>query len=837
MDIGASFKITAGVEGQEALDRLHKSIRDTDAASKTMQAGQKGVKRALDDTAVSARQTAAAMRQLPAQMTDIATSLAGGQNPLLVLLQQGGQIKDSFGGIGPAMRALASAITPAAVAIGSIATAVGVLGFAFASGEAQTTAFNRAIQLTGNQAGMTAGQFEQLVEKISKTGDMSKGMARDIAQAALESGQFSATTIGAATQAMAQLQRVSGRSADEVVKDFAGMRRGVAEWAQEKDRAYNFLTPDVLRLIRTMEEQGNVEGAIVAATNAFGQAMQERSVRLGYLERAWKAVKDAASSGWDALLGIGREDTTEDRVAKLQKRLQDLRQNQADARSDNRAKYQPGIDAAQRELDALLQSLRAEQEMAKAAGEAAREKERELLLEKQRIALIGPSAAMELAKVQNTSQARIAAIEDEQRRLDYMRASGAMSEQRYADESLAVTRRKIGEEIALIQRRMDVERNTEITTGDPVQQAVAQKNREVKLAQMAGELAAARAKLRAAEADAGTDAIKRSQDEADKQFEGLSKFYQQAGAQLLQFAADNEAARISLIRDPVERENAQIDKQIADIEMKYGDLARSINLNIIRAMATGNEDLEAQLRAQLTALQAEMDKAKSNANRRRPDDPNDMGLGLKRGLQEVAAQAKGVGTVIRDSIVMAFDRAADALADFVTTGKFNFKQFAASVLSDLARMIAKQAMFNALKAGLQYFGFADGGTFGTDGKPFAKGGAFAGGLQAFAAGGVVNSPTLFKFAAGGQMRNGLMGEAGPEAIMPLKRGKDGKLGVVAQGGGGGGVTIGSIVVNNSGGTAEDTSGRNSAALGRAISQAVQAEILKQQRPGGLLAAA
>ena len=120
-----------------------------------------------------------------AQMTDIATSLAGGQNPLLVLLQQGGQIKDSFGGIGPAMRALASAITPAAVAIGSIATAVGVLGFAFASGEAQTTAFNRAIQLTGNQAGMTAGQFEQLVEKISKTGDMSKGMARDIAQAEL----------------------------------------------------------------------------------------------------------------------------------------------------------------------------------------------------------------------------------------------------------------------------------------------------------------------------------------------------------------------------------------------------------------------------------------------------------------------------------------------------------------------------------------------------------------------------------------------------------------------------------------------------------------------------
>ncbi|MCE2910215.1 MAG: phage tail length tape measure family protein [Burkholderiaceae bacterium] len=783
------------------------------------------MKQSLDATTVSARQTAAAMRTLPAQFTDIATQLAGGQNPLLILLQQGGQIKDSFGGIGPAVRAIASTISVTSVAVGGLAIAAGSVVAAFAAGEAQSTAFNRALALSGNQAGLTAGQFEVLVGRIRETGDMTQGAARDIAQAAIESGQFGARSVQAATQAMAELQRVSGRSAAEVVKEFGNMRQGVAAWAQEKDRAYNFLTPEVLRLIRAMEEQGDVEGAIVAATNAFSASMQERTVRLGYLERAWKAVKGAASSGWDALAGIGREETADERLAKAQQRLEDLRANQAGARSDNRSRYQPGIDAAQAEVDILMTAKRAEEERATAAAEAAREKERELLLEKQRVALIGPSAALQLAQVQATSQARIATIEAEQRRLEQMRASGALSEQEFADESLAVTRRKVGEEIALIQRRIAIEKGTEITTGDPVQQAVAQKNREVKLAQMAGELAAARAKLGAAESESAIETIKRSRVEADKQFTSLTSFYEQTRNAVRQFAADNETARIALIRDPVARENAEIDKQIADIELKYGDLAQSIRQKIIAALATGNDQLAADLRAQLTALEAEMAKARGNAAARRPDDPNDMLLGFRRGMEDLQKQSKGTGQIIRESIGNAFESASDALADFVTTGKFNFRSFAASVLADLAKMIARQAVFNAIKAAAGYFGFADGG-------------AFEAGRQAFASGGVVTRPTPFRFAAGGTMRNGLMGEAGPEAIMPLRRTASGRLGVEVAGGAGAGGT--SVVVNvnvESGETTVQSEGARAAQLGRSIGAVVRQTIIQEQRPGGLLAAA
>ena len=125
-------------------------------------------------------------------------------------------------------------------------------------------------------------------------------------------------------------------------------------------------------------------------------------------------------------------------------------------------------------------------------------------------------------------------------------------------------------------------------------------------------------------------------------------------------------------------------------------------------------------------------------------------------------------------------------------------------------------------------GYADGGTFGV--------GAGSGSTTAFAQGGVVTSATPFRFAAGGTMRNGVMGEAGPEAIMPLKRGADGKLGVVAQRAGGGDTYVNVTVNNSSGETQADASDARSRELGKAIVTAVRQELLNQRRPGGLLAA-
>jgi lambda family phage tail tape measure protein len=176
----------------------------------------------------------------------------------------------------------------------------------------------------------------------------------------------------------------------------------------------------------------------------------------------------------------------------------------------------------------------------------------------------------------------------------------------------------------------------------------------------------------------------------------------------------------------------------------------------------------------------------------------------------------------------------------VTTGTANFREFAASILKDTARMIIQQLVLRTVMQAIGFLG-GDGSSlaktfempglgFPTSGFSFANGGTFANGIVPFAMGGIVNKPTLFKFANGGVPGTGLMGEAGPEAIIPLKRGPDGKLGVS----GGGSTTNVTVNVDAQGTQAQGDDARGQQ-LGRVIAAAVQAELVKQKRPGGLLA--
>jgi lambda family phage tail tape measure protein len=176
------------------------------------------------------------------------------------------------------------------------------------------------------------------------------------------------------------------------------------------------------------------------------------------------------------------------------------------------------------------------------------------------------------------------------------------------------------------------------------------------------------------------------------------------------------------------------------------------------------------------------------------------------------------------------DRLGNAFADFFTTGKMGFADLARSAIQELNRIIIKAAFMkfvaNPILGALNLN--AKGNVFsGGEVVPSAKGNVFAQNkIVPYAYGGIVSKPTLFPMANGA----GLMGEAGPEAIMPLKRGRNGKLGVIAQGGG-----VGNIVVNvDASGSSVEGNSQQSAELGRMLGAVVQAELIKQKRPGGLL---
>ncbi|EHX5991011.1 phage tail tape measure protein [Escherichia coli] len=172
----------ARFDEQMARVRRHFSGTESDA-KKTAAVVEQSLSRqalAAQKAGISVGQYKAAMRMLPAQFTDVATQLAGGQSPWLILLQQGGQVKDSFGGMIPMFRGLAGAITLPMVGATSLAVATGALAYAWYQGNSTLSGFNKTLVLSGHQSGLTAmaRQFhnvtaEQIayVAQLQRSGD------------------------------------------------------------------------------------------------------------------------------------------------------------------------------------------------------------------------------------------------------------------------------------------------------------------------------------------------------------------------------------------------------------------------------------------------------------------------------------------------------------------------------------------------------------------------------------------------------------------------------------------------------------------------------------------
>lgn len=216
---------------------------------------------------------------------------------------------------------------------------------------------------------------------------------------------------------------------------------------------------------------------------------------------------------------------------------------------------------------------------------------------------------------------------------------------------------------------------------------------------------------------------------------------------------------------------------------------------------------------------------------------------LMDGANQVISAANAIGDAFSTSfkgIISGSMTAQEALASF-------FKNVAEHFLDMAAQIITKMIIIKILNAATSLLPVSNVASLGPVataagvvpragfmGPAFADGGMFANGIQPFAMGGIISSPTLFKFAQGGAMRTGLMGEAGPEGILPLSRGPGGRLGVDASGiDDNGGVNV-TVNVDATGSKVQGDSGR-AGELGRAISAAVQQELIKQKRNGGLLA--
>ncbi|EOV2604603.1 phage tail length tape measure family protein [Klebsiella pneumoniae] len=346
--------------------------------------------RAAKRAGISIGQYNNAMRMLPAQLTDVATQLAGGQSPWLILLQQGGQVKDSFGGLIPTFRGLLGAVSPLAVGVAALTAAGAGIGYIFYQGTSTLSDFSKTLTLSGNTAGLTTDRMLALAKSGQQAG-LTFDQTTDSLTALINAGVGAGARFDELSQSVAKFSTASGIPIEKVAEAFGKLTNdptsGLIAMAQQFHNVTAEQIDYVAQLQRSGDEAAALQAANDAATKGFNTQTQSLIDNMGTIERSADSLKRAFKSMWDAALDLGRPDTAGEMVSKAQSAFKqaddiwNLRKNDRYVNDEARARFWNDRESARLALDMAQQQAG----IAKASAAAA-EKEAEAESEKQKYA-------------------------------------------------------------------------------------------------------------------------------------------------------------------------------------------------------------------------------------------------------------------------------------------------------------------------------------------------------------------------------------------------------------------------------------------------------------------
>lgn len=271
-----------------------------------------------------------ALRQTPAQIADIVTQLAGGQSPFLIMLQQGGQLRDMYGGFGGMFKGLSTIITPSRLAVTGLAGGVAALGYAMYQGMEESQEYRKALILAGDAAGITANRMQDIAVSVGNaTGGYAD--ARAAITALVSSGKVGAENYEQFTRAITLQAQATGQSIDDLVKKYVEIAKDPLQAVVALSANYRTMTADVYAQVKALQAQGREQEAVALVQRKFAAESEEMSTRvlenLGAIERGWKSIKETASATWDALKSIGRDETKIDRLTALNSTIQQIEES------------------------------------------------------------------------------------------------------------------------------------------------------------------------------------------------------------------------------------------------------------------------------------------------------------------------------------------------------------------------------------------------------------------------------------------------------------------------------------------------------------------------------
>ncbi|HNB43876.1 MAG TPA: phage tail length tape measure family protein [Burkholderiaceae bacterium] len=671
--------------------------------------------------------TANAMRQLPAQFTDVFTQLAGGQNIGLILIQQGGQIRDSFGGVIPALRGVLAMLTPVNLGIAALTAGLGGAVYAFFEGRDQADKLTKSLILTGNAAGLTADGFGRMAESAARASNGTIGAARAAGQLAVSSGIFGAGNIGKATEAIVRYERLSGETADKVMSDFAGMANGVAKWAAEHNQKLGFITGAQYAAIKAAEEMGDKQAAIGKTLDALNEHLQQNA-------SWWEKVKQEASKAWDAMLNAGRPDTVGSEIARIANALAVARADAARFRENGGGLLQSllGDNAERRvaELEALLARLQQSKALADqvaAATARSREQQAKGIAAQQKIdgLLDSLKTAQNLNKELKLAQQLFADAA----------AGGRAYTKAEQDAYLAEIRKRYTPEFSPYKSLMaDLEKYEKQTQAlaygikdEGEVEAWAAEQRK-KVAEAAAKMTAAEKSLTLAriEADAAqrigilqeqkrlkyiTDGISAFMDLKEAEASAVRAVVQSSGTIVEDYR--RQAAMLGLTSDEAERLNLELKLQ-ENYRKALAALPDGADQSqVIAAQAANAERARDSLESFLAARRA------FNA------DPRN---GIKPALQAYYDDATNGAKKMEGAITGSLQRAEDAFINFVKTGKLSVTDLFAYIAEQYIRARFQEAMAGAITAGGGASNFSLGTLFSAASSWFG-GASHASGLE------------------------------------------------------------------------------------------------------------
>ena len=817
---------------------------------------------------ISVGQYSAALRTLPAQFTDIATQLAGGQSPFLILLQQGGQIKDQFGGVkgaltgvGDYLRTLIGFINPVTVGIGGLVVGLGAIAVAWYKGSQEAGEFNKQLILTGNYSAKSASQLTDLAQKIGGSSGKVAAAARTLAEV-VGAGTFKTEQLETVTKAALAMQEATGQSVDTTIKNFQKLYASPTKAAEDLNSTLHFLTSSQYDYISALERRGDKEGAAEAAAKAYSLAEQKRSQQIldnmGYIEKAAKATGDAIKGMWDSLLDIGRPEAPADMLKKMQTQLAEYEKallperqrmgygysydtSSSDQEYDSRRKAQLAAIATLKEQISLKQKeVSTQKEINESEKQAADadNKRTNALIYRNRILEQSATWQEKRSKALSELWKNVAASPGDWSAAQRQQAVDAINKQFHPDKTPKTPAVKVSAG----------DRSTDTYNAEALalqaQLKTLQDHRDI------------------------NDVISQQRKQ---QWELISKIT------ILESTANDPKGRALTLDEKSLLANKEKLLAQADINAGLGDqIAKQQKLNTLADQATkfsqqqaakqaeidaaaeGNSTREAERAAtrqrlsEAYAFNPEAQKkvlAQQEETYRKEDElRSNWQAGAKRGWADYADSATNTFEAMRNVAGSTFSGLSDMLTSLVTTGTASLKEFTKSMLKMIAEVTNRLLVAYAVQAAM---GWISGGSGGgsTPGGAYANAAA---GVTFNAKGGVYDSPGLSKYVNGVYdtpqyftfqgaskfAKGGVFAEAGEEAIMPLTRDSAGRLGVRADGAGGSGHQINvDIYVDNKGNATANTSGGGDAAaraLADRVKQYVQEGIARAIRDDGAI---